>query len=617
MTAEQDEQWVEPIPEAGWWESTHNDTDQTVTVTGPEGHSESRDYSPVEDTGRAAHIAAAQAKLDAAMAEAAATLAQSMATTASQEAATADKRITIAASNPGPSHAEGRPVGAIWEVRTEGTAVRRFILTSKSPVTWTQVKIGQDFIGENAIGQAQIMDLAVGTAQIALAAITDAQIDKLSASKIDAVTFDGYEIRGAKIISPSALGEIELFNNLLQVKRAAGVDGMQVTTSLGSPSAAEDDAFELYPAGSTAPGVMLSGNGLGSFERVTTDTIEVNGVDIGARLRDLPQGIIGKHFGTQAAWPANGVGTSPYGLVKFRIIPIRAHRQYRITAKLKFANADANTRLRLALRHSTGAGNTATVASAILDEAQYAINGAGDTIVYDHVFGYNADTEREVLLTINLISGSLPLKLDWDANGYTASHVQLEDLGKLDYALGDVSAEWTAAGGTAYAGGAVPPPVPQPRTFTQEWPASHVKSWRGNAEIGEVLHHGTFGGVKRVSQVVFNWPEIAAALSGATINWVQIKLKNLHAHNSSGMTVNFKGSTHTSVVAGSTQPSIGGASINVAIPQYYNGWFDITTAFAANIRSIWLGMDAPTSLTHYGHFSRLAADCVLQINYTK
>lgn len=405
----------------------------------------------------------------------------------------------------------------------------------------------------------------------------------------------------------------QLRAKMLRVKRPVGEDGLQVTASVGGETT-DSDTIELYPGTGTDAGVMLSGDGQASFSRVTADRVEVNGINVETRLKDLPQGIIAKMFGSQASWPTTGVGTSLYGLVKFRMRPARAGRQYRFSAKLKFANADANTTLRLVLKQSTG---TVTVASGNMDWAEYTINGAGDTIYYDHVFTYGDDTEREVLLSIQLLSGSLPLKLDWDESGYSASYFTLEDLGKLDYALGDISSQWTAAGGTPYAGGTAPPPVEDPKTYTGTWNASAVKSWRGNSEVTNALYHGTYGGVKRISQVVFDWSAITSALSGATINWVQIKLKNLHSYQSGGMTVSLKTSNHTSPVAGPTMPNITGSSTQANIPQYYNSWFDITPVFTSARRSVWLGVDASTALSGYGYFSRLAADCVLQINYTK
>lgn len=123
---------------------------------------------------------AAQGAADAAMAHSLGVL--SVANAANNLAATADGRVTVATANPTSADAAGKPIGAIWSVRSGGVELRRYVLTAAT--TWTQVRSGQDMIGENAVGQAQIMDLAVGTGQIADLAVTDAKLGSASVAKL-------------------------------------------------------------------------------------------------------------------------------------------------------------------------------------------------------------------------------------------------------------------------------------------------------------------------------------------------------------------------------------------------------------------------------------------------
>lgn len=127
---------------------------------------------------------AATAKTAADQAAAAALLAQSKADVADAKATTADGRLTVASANPTTADATGKPIGAVWEVRSGSILLRRYVLTAAT--TWTQVKAGQDFIGDKAIGTAQIGDAAVGTLQVANASITDAKMGNISAGKVDA-----------------------------------------------------------------------------------------------------------------------------------------------------------------------------------------------------------------------------------------------------------------------------------------------------------------------------------------------------------------------------------------------------------------------------------------------
>lgn len=127
--------------------------------------------------------AAAKAKQAADAAAAKALGAQSTADQAAAKASTADGRYTVASKNPAAGDATGKPEGAVWEVRSGSTSLRRFVLQGSS---WVQVRVGQDFIGAKAIGRAQIGDAAIGTAQVADAAITSAKIGSLTADKVKA-----------------------------------------------------------------------------------------------------------------------------------------------------------------------------------------------------------------------------------------------------------------------------------------------------------------------------------------------------------------------------------------------------------------------------------------------
>ena len=119
---------------------------------------------------------------DSAAAKAAAKAAQTEATEAKTAATTASGLYTVASANPTAANATGKPLGAVWEVRSGGTTVRRYVLTAAT--TWTQVKVGQDFIGDGAIGRAQIGQAAVGTAEIADLAVTNGKIGDLDVGKL-------------------------------------------------------------------------------------------------------------------------------------------------------------------------------------------------------------------------------------------------------------------------------------------------------------------------------------------------------------------------------------------------------------------------------------------------
>ncbi|WP_136314307.1 hypothetical protein [Actinomyces procaprae] len=129
------------------------------------------DAAAVAVTAKAAADAAAASALGA----------QATADAATAKATTASGLYTVSSSNPSDSDGDGKPAGAIWEVRSGGTSLRRYVWGGSA---WVQIKAGTDFIGSKAVGRAQIGDAAVGTAQVADASITDAKIGSLSVSKL-------------------------------------------------------------------------------------------------------------------------------------------------------------------------------------------------------------------------------------------------------------------------------------------------------------------------------------------------------------------------------------------------------------------------------------------------
>lgn len=159
--------------------------ESSVAITAAQARADAAasEASAARDAAVAATARADQGVSAAAAAAAKALGAQSTADQAAAKASTADGRYTVASKNPTAGDATGKPEGAVWEVRSGSTSLRRYVLQGSS---WVQVKVGQDFIGAKAIGAAQIGDAAIGTAQVADAAITNAKIGDLSVSKLTA-----------------------------------------------------------------------------------------------------------------------------------------------------------------------------------------------------------------------------------------------------------------------------------------------------------------------------------------------------------------------------------------------------------------------------------------------
>ena len=112
----------------------------------------------------------------ASQAQSLASSAQTTASKALSKAASADGRYTSADHNPLGSEGAGKPVGALWDVVSDGLIVRRFTWTGTA---WQQVKIGADTIGEDAV----TADAVYASKEMwsKLAVFDEAVIDKLVA----------------------------------------------------------------------------------------------------------------------------------------------------------------------------------------------------------------------------------------------------------------------------------------------------------------------------------------------------------------------------------------------------------------------------------------------------
>ena len=162
-------------------------------------------------------------------------------------AETADGRYTVSNREPTALDAENRPLGAIWEVRSGGTSLRRYVLSEKSGGTeWALIQVGHDFVGDDAIGSnnigddaigsghigndaigaehignavigtAHIGDAAIGTAQIGDAVITDAKILELHGEKIIAETI------GVDQLMANSVGADQIIGNSIIGEHIAG-----------------------------------------------------------------------------------------------------------------------------------------------------------------------------------------------------------------------------------------------------------------------------------------------------------------------------------------------------------------------------------------------------------
>ena len=315
---------------------------------------------------------------------------------------TLDGKVTVAYSNPTTADALGKPEGAIWEVHSGGTALRRFILTAGSggALSWVQARIGQDFIGVNAIGQAQIIDAAVGTAQIGDAAITNAKIGKLAVdtaqikdaaitnAKIDNLAVTTAKIKDAAIttakienlavetakIKDGAITNVKIGNATIEAAKIKSVNADTITTGtlgadrIGANSITAEKLL-IAPGNIFPDPLMQNTNAWPSSSNVYLTNHAGHPLGRGLRINSLTTQI-GAYYGG-----SNNL-----------VIPIEPGAKYRVRATV-YVNrtvSDATQRLRVYFRGMTTAGAQTITSGELVPDT-------------DITYGAAAEFETEVI----------------------------------------------------------------------------------------------------------------------------------------------------------------------------------------------------------------------------
>lgn len=519
--------------------------------------------------------------------------------------------------------------GAEMVKRVGGTLIEDgAITTNKLMVTddmWAKMLTvaGDATIGGNLIVPGTIdagkvrMDAAYAREMAAMMARFQAAfIGKLTAQMIEADSFSGFEVRGAKIVSPGKAGDITISDNAITSSRFDESGEPSETMVIGG---ADGDSISLTPAPSEPPTVVISGaGGDASFAgAVEAADVSVGGNSLMEWMNRAPRGLIGWTWGSGASLP--NVGQGAYGLVRF-VWPLEKGRRYRVAGNVLFSGQPGDViEFNFYYRAADELVNLSSPQVG-MHRFQIPAGGVGAAHI-EHIYSetYSHDNYSSLISVRNLSSASRSVSL-WNDGGSDRSQSQfyVEDLG---LAVGSAGIEWDAAGGRTFVPpqSSTPPPPPPPpppvkRTYIRTYRATNVYSWRGGAEVSDVLHHGTHQGIRRVSQIVFPY-QVQQDLTGATIKKVEVRLRNLHTHQGSGMTASLVPATNS----GKSSTPTGASKSNETRVQWSKGQTKFVTInnWKANARSVYLGHYADSSGAFYGKFSRKLEDCVLKVTYEK
>ena len=486
--------------------------------------------------------------------------------------------------------------------------------------TWAQTEVMGNLIVPGTIDAGTVrMDEAWANKLAAnVATFQQAFAGKLTAQMIEADSFTGYEIRGAKIISPGKAGDITITDNTITSSRYDESGELSETMVIGGP---DGDSISLTPAPDEPPTVVISGSGgNASFSGdVSVKDLLIGDESVAQQLSWLPRGMLGWTWGSGAALPQ--MTNTPYGLVAFTW-PLEAYRRYKLCGEVVFEGTAGDV-IEFQFRWRAHPEETADIASPVVGirRVQIPVGGIGSAhieAIFRETFNY--DNYSAMISMRNWSAASRPVRL-WADGGsdQSQSYFWLEDLGRGPVTTG---IEWSDGGGKEFveptpAPTPKPKPLPPPptkRTYTKTYSAAYVYSWRGSTEVGDVLHHGTYQGVRRVSQIVFPY-QAQQDITGATIKKVEVRLRNLHTYAGSGMTASLVPATNYTK---SSTPTGASKSNETRVP-WGKGQTKFVTlsGWQASTRSVYLGHYADSSGQFYGKFSRALSDCVLRVTYEK
>lgn len=360
-------------------------------------------------------------------------------------------------------------------------------------------------------------------------------------------------IEGKDIYSPSAESypQVHVGGGLLEVIRATPDDGPVTTIRLGG----EQDSVQIInpatgvPLGSMNPDGSVSATGVTSSGDISMNGRSLS--DVADMADAAPRGLVAAYNIPKNTLQA---GNSLLGIAEVNWIA-QAGRMYKIVWD-GYINAPAGNRVQLSFRQKIGslsAGASApganddslVLASGVYGSTHAALRRTHLEAVYQGLPG-SAYQVRLLLAMVNL---------DANAPIYAApsgSVIYVEDMGRGSFANGQLS----TGGGTPYAASSgdttTVAPAKQVRAYTTTWNATWMASCRTDgASTGGTLQQGYYAPNYRRSAIGFNTDpasssSIYKALQGASVQKVELYLKNVSSYSSTGGNAVVDASTLTS-----------------------------------------------------------------------
>lgn len=441
---------------------------------------------------------------------------------------------------------------------------------------------------------------------------------------------------------PAPLSAIVPYSMLAQLPEGGRGDGMAESVELelrGSvwhvkdvigevPRIAQDSVQIISPATGVPLGSMNPDGSVSATGVTSSGDISMNGRSLSDVVGTVDQAPLGVIAAFQIPRDSLKAGNSLLGIAEVNWIA-QAGRMYKIVWD-GYVNAPANNRVQLQLRMKLGSVANGAVAPGTNDDSTVLASGV-----------YHASSVAGLRSThLEALYRGLPgsayqarvllamVNLDANAPIYAApygSSIHAEDMGVASFSNGSMA----TGGGVPYAASSgdttTLAPAKQVRTYTTTWPMTWMASHRTDgASTGGYLQQGYYSPNSRRSAFGFNSDpansaSVYRALQRASVQKVELYLKNASFYSSQGGNANIDASTLSSAPSSLAAVTGRGLVRNFKFSVGEGKWVTLTSDMWPGLvdgstRSFVLGATAGAS--DYARFSQTDPP-KLRITYTK
>ena len=418
---------------------------------------------------------------------------------------------------------------------------------------------------------------------------------------VAADAIDGKTITGAVIRTADGVERVEMDTERLARYRDDGEGGSVRTVNIGG-GIGEADELALYDASGNLMSGFLADGSARVLGDLSVGGVIIGGESVGETLARQPQGL--KAI-MRSSGDSNVAGSAELGYVRLDA-DVSADRYYRLSIGGIVAAATAGDRFRVWFKTWDG------TQWLTLHMGQMVIPTTTGEYFYTQV-EFRAPITASASFYVTFQNATANRGVFWSGRSNYPVVVALHDIGPADKVALGAFDTW---GGTPLTGGTNTSETGA-ATVTKTYPATWYRSWRGGSIVTDLpggaddqLHHGYLLGYQRYSMVGFGGT-LAADLSGATINKVEVLLDNESWWNGVNGTVYVGSATNTSAPA---SPVTTGTTASKLMAKGYIGYVPVG-GFTTASRAITLGVGAGTGTGAYGKFR--AGGVSLRVTYTK